>query len=489
MIDLSIGIRGSFVVGFDGSEHRMIRDGLVVVEGKRIKYIGKTYAGNVDRWINASGCLVIPGLINTHIHASTAPKDKSFLEDIGIRQLYGSNLGENLTALSASAMKEDLETYARYSLNECLLSGNTTVVEIGMIPSLGEELTSQLIEDTGIRAYEGHVISDGVFERVDRFDFKTTWLSPDVGLEKLAKAISFVENYNGRHGGRLNGAIYPSSPLNNSLGLMGEVKLAADKLSCPVSMHAGEWVLEFQNMLRMYGKTPIEVIHESGLLNQHLIIGHGWAVAGHPLLSYPARDGGDLSILADSGATVSHDPVVFVKRGNRLQSHSVFLRAGVNVSIGTDTTPQDMLNEMRIASYTSKLADWDYSSGTSREIFDSATLRGAKALGRVDLGRLVKGALADIVIIDMATINNVPCRDPIRNLVNTAQRSDVRFVMVNGEVVVKNGKLVKEDEQKLAKEVQRVSEALYRRLPDNHPFKKTADEVSPPSLKSWDGES
>lgn len=59
----------------------MVRGGLVVVEGKRIKYIGKTYAGNVDRWINASGCLVMPGLINTHIHASTTPKDKSFLKD------------------------------------------------------------------------------------------------------------------------------------------------------------------------------------------------------------------------------------------------------------------------------------------------------------------------------------------------------------------------------------------------------------------------
>ncbi len=64
----------------------------------------------------------------------------------------------------------------------------------------------------------------------------------------------------------------------------------------------------------------------------------------------------------------------------------------MNVSIGTDTAPQDMLNEMRIASYVSKLADWDYSSGTSREIFDSATLRGAKALGRADIGRLARGA-------------------------------------------------------------------------------------------------
>ncbi|MGD0804263.1 MAG: amidohydrolase family protein [Candidatus Bathyarchaeia archaeon] len=485
---MSVGLRGSYVVGFDGSEHRLIRDGVVIIEGKRIKHVGKSYDGPVYRWIDADGCLIMPGLINTHLHASTAPRDKSFLEDIGIRQLYGSNLGENLTVLNASATKEDLEVYAHYSLNECLLSGNTTVVEIGMIPNLGEELTLKIMGDVGIRGYEGHVIGDGEIERVDRFDFKTRWLKPEVGVERLAKAISFVERFDGAYGGRIKGAIYAGSPLNTSLGLMAKIKEAAGKLNCPVSMHAGEWVLEFQNMIRMYGKTPVEVIEESGLLSKRLIIGHGWAIAGHPLLGYPARDGGDLPKLAASGATVSHDPVVFVKRGNRLHSHSAFLREGVNVSIGTDTAPQDMLNEMRIASYVSKLADWDYSSGTSREIFDSATIRGAKALGKIDIGRLAKGALADITVVDMTTINNVPCRDPIRNIVNSTQRSDVRIVMVDGEVLVENGKLVKDDERRLAKDVQRVSEYIYRRLPDNHPFKKSADEISPPSLKSWEGE-
>ena len=324
MVCLSVGIRGSYVVGFDESEHRMIKDGIVVVEGKRIKHVGKSYDGPVEKWIDASGCLVMPGLINTHLHASTAPKDKSFLEDIGIPQLYGSNLGENLVALGASATREDFEVYSRYSLSECLLSGNTTVVEIGMIPNLGEEVTSQIIGEVGIRAYEGHVIGDGAFERVDRFDFKTSWLNPEVGVERLTKAVSFIERYDGVHGGRLRGAIYPSSPLNTSIELMRMVKEAADKLDCPVSMHAGEWVLEFQNMLRMYGKTPIEVIEESGLLSKRLIIGHGWAIAGHPLLAYPARDGGDLSILAKSGATVSHDPVVFVKRGNRCTAIAPF---------------------------------------------------------------------------------------------------------------------------------------------------------------------
>jgi 5-methylthioadenosine/S-adenosylhomocysteine deaminase len=195
--------------------------------------------------------------------------------------------------------------------------------------------------------------------------------------------------------------------------------------------------------------------------------------------AYTSTGLSDLGLIAQAGATVSHDPVVFVKRGNKLPSHSAYLLAGVNVSIGTDTAPQDMLNEMRIASYVSKLADWDFTSGKSREIFDSATLRGALALGRNDLGRLVPGALTDIAVIDMMTINNVPCRDPIRNLINSTQRSDVRHVMVDGEFLVEDGKFTRIDERRLAEEVQRVTDKVYDRLSKHHPSKKTADEISP----------
>jgi len=87
------------------------------------------------------------------------------------------------------------------------------------------------------------------------------------------------------------------------------------------------------------------------------------------------------------------------------------------------------------------------------------------------------------------TMNNVPCRDPIRNLVNSTHRSDVRLVIVDGEILVENGRLVKEDEARLAEDVQKACESIYRRLPEKHPLKKSADEVSPPSLSSWEGES
>ena len=85
---MSIGIKGKWVVAHDGNDHRLVRDGVVVTEGNRVKYVGKTYKGKVDRWIDASTHVVIPGMICTHTHASSAPKDKSFIDDTGARHFY-----------------------------------------------------------------------------------------------------------------------------------------------------------------------------------------------------------------------------------------------------------------------------------------------------------------------------------------------------------------------------------------------------------------
>ena len=110
---------------------------------------------------------------------------------------------------------------------------------------------------------------------------------------------------------------------------------------------------------------------------------------------------------------------------------------------------------------------------------------GAKGLGRDDLGRLAPGALADIAVIDMETLNNVPCRDPVKNLVNSATREDVDYVVVDGVVVVDEGVLLTVDEEKLVSQVQTTTETIWDRIPENHYLGKTSDEVSPQSFKPW----
>ncbi len=123
---------------------------------------------------------------------------------------------------------------------------------------------------------------------------------------------------------------------------------------------------------------------------------------------------------------------------------------------------------------------------SAKEIFTRATLGGARGIGRKDLGKIALDALAYIAVVDMETLNNVLCRDPVKNLVNSASRSDVRRVIVDGRIVVEDGRLTTIDEERLIKQVQKTTEAICDRIPENHYLEQSSDEVSPQSFKLLD---
>ncbi|MCK4438591.1 amidohydrolase family protein, partial [Candidatus Bathyarchaeota archaeon] len=123
---------------------------------------------------------------------------------------------------------------------------------------------------------------------------------------------------------------------------------------------------------------------------------------------------------------------------------------------------------------------------TSRDVFNSITLCGAKALRRDDLGRIAPGCKADIVIVKLDSINMSPVRDPIRNLVMNGNNSDVNTVMIDGKIVVEDGKVPGIDEEKLADNLQREQERVWDMLPTHDVFGRTIDEITVPSFKEWE---
>ena len=124
--------------------------------------------------------------------------------------------------------------------------------------------------------------------------------------------------------------------------------------------------------------------------------------------------------MAERGATVAHCPVVYARRNRILGSFARYRELGINVGLGTDTFPQDMIEEMRWAALGCKWIDRDANRGTARDVFNAATLGGARALGRSDIGRLAPGAKADIIIVDLHRLHSGPVDDPIKTLVYAA---------------------------------------------------------------------
>lgn len=479
-------IEGRFVVAFDGSEHRLIGNGVVVVEGSKIVHVGKSYTGTVDKRIDATNKVVIPGLINIHCHASS-PLTKSLRGDVSNRQLYNSDLFDRFILMPTTS-EEDLLS-AEFTYAELLRGGCTTIVDCGL-GGWPNDQAVKLAEKIGIRAYllkeynSGYwKTNDGKRVFFDNFDGEK-W-NDEPGLKELEKAVDYIREINGKYGDRIRSMLHPGTQLTCSPSLLRETRRLANELKTVIQIHVAESVLEFHETLRRYAKTPIEVLADTGLLGPDLIVAHALFIAGHSKVGYPDPWEKDIQLIANSHTSVAHCPVTFSRSGVGLESYSKYLRAGINVGIGTDTFPQDMFREMNAASTISKIKEQEVAVATCRDVFDSATISGAKALGRNDIGRIQVGAKADIAIINLHTFNMSPLRDPIRNLVMCATRNDVDMVMVDGRIVVEDGVVTSVNENNLATRMQSAAEKLWERWQEVDPRHRSIDDMTPLSLKYW----
>lgn len=150
-----------------------------------------------------------------------------------------------------------------------------------------------------------------------------------------------------------------------------------------------------------------------------------------------------------------------------------------------DTYPRDIISEMRLASLISKIVDQDYAAASSAEVFRSATVRAAEALGRTDIGRICKGSKADIVIVDFDRLHIGPVIDPVRTLINCATGQDVDTVIIDGETIVEGGHMIKVDEEALMRDVTQAAKKSWDDVPRWHWAGLKAIQICPPSFEDW----
>ncbi|MFC1803502.1 amidohydrolase family protein, partial [Thermoproteota archaeon] len=158
---MKVGVEGGLIVAFNGKEHRLLENGIIVFEDTKIIHIGKSYSGHLDKKIDARKRLVIPGLINIHSHFASNPYSKSYRGDGSSKAVFNSDLFDRGIAFGASITKEDYMHSIRFSLARQLKSGITTVVEMGSVDALGEKIAVDLAGDSGIRAYLSKEIRSG----------------------------------------------------------------------------------------------------------------------------------------------------------------------------------------------------------------------------------------------------------------------------------------------------------------------------------------
>jgi 5-methylthioadenosine/S-adenosylhomocysteine deaminase len=328
----------------------------------------------------------------------------------------------------------EAEVAATLNILELLSSGCTTLVEVGASALLVKHVANQ-VERFGVRAYLGPGYRSASYYRDDHGVVQYDW-DETAGLKGLEMACQFVRDHDGRANGRIRGMLFPLQADTCTPELLQATAKAAQALQVPVQIHTGQNLMEFHQTLRRYGRTPVELLAASALLGPGTILGHCIMVSGHPQAHYP--DGHDLDLIVTAQAHVAHCPVSLARRGMHLHHLSGYLQRGINVGLGTDIHPFDLIREMRDAGLLCKAAAESPTAGTAREVFNAATLGGARALGRSDLGRLCLGAKADIVVVNQLALHYGAICDPIRSLVDCGVASDVETVVVNGEIVMDN---------------------------------------------------
>ncbi|MFN8635892.1 MAG: chlorohydrolase family protein [Chloroflexota bacterium] len=470
-------IDAGHVIAFQNGGHRYLRRGVVVVEGQEIVHVGTSYDGPADETINASGMLVTPGLISTHAHLSGSPLDKSFIEDRGRRQFYNSGLFEFLPVRGAAQDEAASRACVDYSMAELLHGGATTVLEIGPLA----DYTVERAIAAGLRLYMGPGYRSGRWFTPDgrRVDYE--W-DEEAGLAGLKRAVQFVERNDGAGDGLVKGFLSPVQVDTCTEQLLRETRAAANDLHVPIQIHVSQSVNEFQEMIRRNGRTPVEWLSDIGFLGPDVILGHAIIVAGTSWANYA---GDDVGIMADSGCSVAHAVWVFARRGVAMESFARYRARGVNMTLGTDTCPQSMLEAMKFAAVLSKTIERQTETTTAAHVFDAATLGAARALGRDDLGRIAVGAKADLLFFDARSTWLVPLRDPIKNLVYSAQASDVDTVMVNGKIVMRGGTVMTVDEPAVNAALQEAGERMWSNMDGHDWAKRPASELSPRTYPAW----
>ncbi|HEX6989268.1 MAG TPA: amidohydrolase family protein [Bacillota bacterium] len=457
-------IRGGTVLAWDGRGHVAVPGGVVLIEGGRIAYAGpegRAPAHAAAEVIDATGLVVAPGFVNTHVHASIQATTLWGL-DAGRRDVYGSlylayqpREDQGQTPLTPGEERDIVE----FSLGRLLRQGSTTVVEMGSV-NADPDLLAEVIGAIGIRAYTGPGFRSAsyFYDQNNRLQYR--W-DHEAGRRGLQRALAFHDRWDGAFSGRLRAMIIPRNADTCPPELLREAHRHAVERGAVMQIHTAQHLIEFQEIMRRHGRTPVRFLYELGILGPHMTLGHCVYVSGHSKTAVPGDD--DLEILAGTGTSVAHSPREYLRYGHILETFARYRRHGVNMTIGTDTLPQDMISEVRFASYLAKVIERDYAAATAEEVFYAATVGGARALQRDDLGRLAPGAVADVVLWDLRNLRVGPYFEPIKALVHCATGDDVDTVLVDGEVVVRGGRALRMTEERvILRRVQAIAEKVCR---------------------------
>jgi 5-methylthioadenosine/S-adenosylhomocysteine deaminase len=400
-------------------------------------------ADRADVVIDASSCAVLPGLIQTHIHLCQT-LFRGAADDLSLIDW----LKKRVWPMEAAHTPSSIRASARLGIAEMIMGGTTCALTMETVSDTDHVFRA--VEESGFRATVGKCM-------MDKGDEVPAGLREETE-DSIRESLALLDEWHGRANGRIRYCFAPRFAISCTRELLERVSKIARERGVMIHTHASENRTEIEMVERETGKRNVAYLDSLGLTGPDVLLAHCVHL-----------DNSEMETMARTGTHVAHCPSSNLKLGSGLAPVKEMLERGISVSVGADGAPcnnrLDAFTEMRIAALLQKvLHGADVLS--ARETLRLATTNGARALGlESEIGSLEKGKRADVIVLDLNRLHSSPRPvDIISGIVYSAQPGDVKTVIIDGQVVMRDRKLMTMDEQQVIDEANQEAELLSKRV-------------------------
>ena len=408
-------LKGAEVLGSNGKV--TLAD--IAIEGSNIVQVGEITADwQADQEIDCTNLLAVPGLVNTHTHAAMT-LFRSYADDMQLMDW----LQNKIWPAEGNLVAEDVYWGTLLSISEMIKSGTTTFADMYFhMPEV-----AKAVAESGIRA----VLARGM-----------AGVAPN-GEQALLESEEFFNQYHNSADGRIKVMLGPHAPYTCPPDYLKKVVALAKKLGAEIHIHLSETIGEVEECQKTYGKSPIALMKELGVLDCGVLAAHCVHVSAD-----------DIAIMKEANVRVAHNPGSNMKLASGIAPVPQMMAAGLCVALGTDGAASnnnlDMLEELRLAAMLHKVHALDPLLIPAKTAVEMATTHGAQALGlEKTIGTIAPGFKADITLFDMHAPHWYPRNDRMSLLAYSANSGDVHTVIVDGKILLDNKRLTTIDEEQV----------------------------------------
>ncbi|MFE7189537.1 chlorohydrolase family protein [Kitasatospora sp. NPDC057541] len=481
--------RARHVLAHQNGGHALLRDGEVVWEDDVIVHVGRGYAGPVDVDLDLGDSLVMPGLIDLDALTDIDHLVLDSWQGPGLngalqwsRDYFDHRRHDVLTS-------DERRTVREFALAQLALHGITTYMPIASeVHSSWAEPYDELVamaetsRRIGLRGYLGPAYRSGVNVALPEGGREVAF-DEERGRAGLDDAVRFLDHLDRLADPLLTGVLLPCRIETLTAELLRETAAVALRRDVLVRLHALQGTVERELIERLHGMTPIQLIEDSGLFETRLLIPHSVVLDRHP--DVHGEDRGDLDRLARAGVSVVHCPLTSLRYGSVLHSFGAYRDAGVNLCLGTDSFPPDLVRGMDTGVQLAKLVDGRFDAAPAEHYVEAATLGGARALGRADLGRLEPGAQADLVAFDLGDIRDGVQDDPVRTFLLSGTARQATHSVVAGRPVLVDRALPGVDLPALKQQAQHLFDRMRAAYSERDVMRRDTDTLFPPTFPDF----